>query len=59
MTGFKKIKSVPNNLARVLNEVRGSSRNKAERNVITAIELSKAYDSVDRSKLFAILKVRA
>ena len=56
--GFKESLSTTNNLARVMN-LMFNNKHKSIRGSLLLIDLQKAYDSVNRRKLFEILRKRA
>lgn len=58
-SGFKKGHSTANNLSAVLNEILRTRTKRSERKIYLAIDLVKAYDSVDRKMLFGYLDTRA
>lgn len=57
--GFKKGHSTMENLALLLNQIMRTLKKRSERKIYCAIDLRKAYDRLDRQKLFAILQARA
>ena len=57
--GFKKGASCHTNLAEVLDLIHHRKQKRSKQNSYLAIDLTKAYDKVDRSKLFEILDERA
>lgn len=57
-TGFKKGVSTSTNLAQVLNDILRTRSKRTQRKIIMAIDITKAYDNVNRRKLFNFLDQR-
>jgi hypothetical protein len=58
-TGFKEGKSTSLNLTKLLTHINDTRRKRTQRSGYLFVDLKKAYDSVDRNKLFQILLNRA
>lgn len=57
--GFQEGKSTSRNLAAVLNLIFRGRKKKSERRIYASIDLTKAYDNVNRTLMLNVLKARA